>query len=130
MGLLGMFGSLLPWVNTPFSSAAFAPMAESWIVFALFMSTVLSALWNNWSMPVKGPVLACIILSALSSAVVGICRIVSFAHEAGEAGSPLCQDYSTPVASIGIGVHVIVLTGIILSASAWFLRKKSFVVFN
>jgi hypothetical protein len=125
IAISGMLATFMPWVKLPMIGSVDGTKGSSgWVTMALFAIPLIISLLNNRSKSVAAPLLYAVVAPALAAAIFAIWKIHDFNSAMSNIGdSPFAQALGATV-SIGFGLYLIVIAGILLPIAAFALQDK------
>jgi hypothetical protein len=121
---IGMIATFLPWVKIPLHGTINGTKGDGWITFALFAIPLILSLLNDKTKRIEGGWLCAVVIPAIFSVVIGIWKIAEFNSIMSDLGdNPFAKSFG--VISIEIGLYLVILSGLVLSAVAFLIKDKS-----
>lgn len=115
IGILGAIGTFLPWASVPLTGNIYGTEGDGWITLFLFLVPVLFSLIKDRTKNLNGGFLIASIISSLIASVIGVYDLLNFKSLKAELGELL---------TIGPGLYVIIVTGILLPIVAFIVKNK------
>lgn len=121
----GMLGTFLPWVNVPILGSISGTQGDGWITFVLFALTVFLAIVGKKQQVLRGGQFFITMLFGVAAGGFGLWKIIDFHTSIGSSASdnPLTRAVGS-VVSVGIGLYLIVIAGLVVLVLGSALRKE------
>lgn len=113
----GMLGTFLPWVTVPFIGSINGTEGDGYITLALYAVTLGLMLAGNRTLPVSGGMMWGALAPALIASAIGIWKLVDF-------NSAVSDNPFASAISIGVGLYIVALAGIIATVLAFVIKDK------
>lgn len=116
---VGMLCTFLPWVSIPIFGSISGARGDGWISFALFLIALLPALLaGEKKQPLPGKALPAVLIPAVLAAGLGIWKIIDFKRLLSGSTDDALAQFTGAGVSIGFGLYLLVLAGIVLVFAA------------
>ncbi len=127
VGALGALATFMPWVKLPLVGSINGTHGDGWITFILFTITIVVTLLNDRSKPLAGLQLYGAIVPGIIAGIIGLWKIIDFnnsmSKESLGGDNPFAQALSDSI-SIGFGLYLIVIVGILLPVVAFMVKDN------
>ena len=123
---LGMLATFLPWVHAPIVGSIAGTAGDGWITLALFVPALVLALRGAKATPLLGnPRLGAVIPAGLA-ALLGVSKLgnLSSSKSGVDPSNPFAKALTAAVQP-GIGLYLLVLSGVALVVVAWLLARPA-----
>lgn len=112
LALIGIIGSFLPWIITPFLTVSGTDGSDGWITLVLYALPLVLVLLGNRSLSLKTGLFITIIILALLGSVTGFYDYSKM------------QDIPGNFASAGIGLYMVIASGVLIVISSIVFKGK------
>ncbi|TVQ52491.1 MAG: hypothetical protein EA366_14085 [Spirulina sp. DLM2.Bin59] len=105
---MGCFSTFLPWIYVPIVGTVSGAVGDGWITLALFIPAIVVALKGDRLTPLVDSPRWIAVIPAVIASFIGFFKILDIGG----------------LSSIGIGLYLLTVSGVLLCISAWFLEKR------
>lgn len=124
IAVLGMLAVFMPWVTMPIIGSVNGAHGEGWAVFILYAIPAILAVLNDRTKPLEGIWIYGAIVPGLICSAIAIWKIIEFNSAMGETeDNPFAAAMGASI-SIGLGLYLVVLAGIAITAAAFLVKEK------
>lgn len=112
LSIVGIIGSFLPWIITPFLTVSGTDGGDGWLCLGLYALPLIFTFLGNRNLALKNGLLITIIILALLGSATGYYDYTKM------------QDIPGNFASAGMGLYMVIASGVLIAISSIVFKGK------